>query len=209
MPKPFTNDAGSGMHAHLACYRNGDNAFHDPDDPYRLSQTARYFIGGILAHAPAIAAIANPTVNSYKRLIPHSEAPVYIAWAGHNRSSLIRIPAKNDVDIEIRNADPAANPYFFYAALIHAGLDGIKKKRTYEPVEHNLYHMTPEQLAEAGVAKLPTNLIDSLEALAADAVITQAIGREATALFIERKTREWNEYMNEVTDADYLFYYNI
>jgi len=140
MPKPFSNDAGSGLHSHIRFYKQGKNMFQDNSDEYRLSQTARYFIGGILEHARGMAAIANPTLNSYKRLIPNFEAPVYIAWAQYNRSSLIRIPARKNVDIEIRNPDPAANPYLLYAAIIHAGLDGIKRKIEYDPIPKNIYN---------------------------------------------------------------------
>ena len=128
MPKPLSEEAGNGMHAHITLFKKGKNMFLDVNNPYFLSQTALYFIGGILDHSRAIAAIANPTLNSYKRLIPHFEAPIYIAWDRYNRSSLIRIPARKNADIEVRNADPAANPYLLFAALIYAGLDGIKKK---------------------------------------------------------------------------------
>lgn len=208
MPKPFSNDAGSGMHAHISLYKNAVNTFYDENDKYNLSQTALYFIGGILEHARGLAAIANPIVTSYKRLIPHFEAPIYIAWARHNRSSLIRIPAKKNAEVEIRNADPSANPYFFYAALIHAGLDGIKKKIEYAPVEQNLYQMDSETLKKFGILQLPTSLLEALHELEEDTVIKKAIGSEASELFIERKKREWNEYMTEVTDADYMFYFN-
>lgn len=208
MPKPFSNDAGNGMHAHIALYKKGVNTFYDKDDEYNLSQTARYFIGGILEHARGIAAIANPTVNSYKRLIPNFEAPIYVAWAKRNRSSLIRIPARKNIDMEIRNADPAANPYFLYAAFIHAGLDGIKKKIVYEPVEKNIYGMSAEELKHLNIERLPTNLMEALEELEKDTVIKKAIGKETAELFIDKKTREWNEYMTEVTDSDYLFYFN-
>lgn len=208
IPKPFSNDAGSGMHAHIALYNNGVNTFYDENDAYNLSQTARYFIGGILEHARGIAAIANPTVNSYKRLIPNFEAPIYVAWAKSNRSSLIRIPERKNVDVEIRNADPAANPYFLYAAFIHAGLDGIKKKIVYEPVEKNIYTMSPEELRHLNIERLPTNLMEALEELEQDTIIKKAIGKETAELFIDKKTKEWNEYMTEVTDSDYLFYFN-
>ena len=138
MPKPFSQEAGSGLHAHISLYNKGKNLFENEKDPFGLSKIAKYFIGGILEHSRGIAAIANPTLNSYKRLIPHFEAPIYIAWAPHNRSSLIRVASKKNVDIEIRNADPAANPYLFFAVLIHAGLDGINKKIIYKPVLKNI-----------------------------------------------------------------------
>jgi len=208
MPKPFSREAGSGMHAHIALYKKGKNTFSDENDPLGLSQTARYFIGGILEHSRGIAALANPTINSYKRLIPHFEAPIYIAWAPHNRSSLIRIAAKKNVDVEVRNADPAANPYLFFAALIHAGLDGIKKKINYEPVMRNIYEMTDEEIKKYGIKQLPTNLMEALEEFKRDTVIMDAIGRDGADLFIENKTAEWHNYMGEITDLDYKFYFH-
>ena len=208
MPKPFSQEAGSGMHAHIALYKKGKNMLADENDPMGLSQTAQYFIGGILEHSRGIAALANPTLNSYKRLIPHFEAPIYIAWAPHNRSSLIRIAAKKNVDIEIRNADPAANPYLFFAALIHAGLDGVKKKISYEPILENIYKMTDEEIKKYKIKQLPTNLMEALEELKKDKVLIEAIGRDGAELFIKNKTNEWHEYMREVTDLDYKFYFH-
>jgi len=208
MAKPLSDDAGSGLHAHLAFFNDGKNMFYDKDDKYNLSETARYFIGGVLDHSRGIAAIANPTLNSYKRLIPYFEAPIYIAWGQHNRSSLIRIAEKKDVDVEIRNADPSANPYLFYAAVIYAGLDGIKKKRVYDPIEGNIYQMSKQELIDRGIAKLPMNLNEALEALESDTVIKEAIGKEALDRFIQVKRKEWLEYMTSVTDLDYKFYFN-
>ncbi|MBN1280758.1 MAG: glutamine synthetase [Candidatus Thermoplasmatota archaeon] len=208
MPKPFSNEAGSGLHAHLALYKKATNVFVDENDVYGLSDTARYFIGGILEHSRGIAAIANPTLNSYKRLIPHYEAPIYLAWAPHNRSSLIRIPSKKNVDVEVRNADPATNQYLFFAALIHAGLDGIKKKITYEPITKNIYKMTDEEIKQHGIKRLPTNLMEALDEFKADTVLMDAIGRDGAELFIENKTQEWHHYMNEITDLDYKFYFH-
>jgi glutamine synthetase len=205
MPKPFSDDAGNGMHAHMYLTKEGKNIFHDPNDPYHLSQTARYFIGGVLAHARGMAAIANPTLNSYKRLIPHFEAPVYIAWARHNRSSLIRIPARKEVDVEIRNADPAANPYLLFAAILHAGLEGIKHKITVEPIEKNFYELEGKT---DNIPKLPTNLLTALEELEKDTVITNALGKKAVDLFIAKKKREWEQYIVETTDLEYKLYFN-
>ena len=163
---------------------------------------------GILDHSRAIAAIANPTLNSYKRLIPHFEAPIYIAWDRYNRSSLIRIPARKNVDIEVRNADPAANPYLLFAALIYAGLDVIKKKISYEPVSRNIYKMTDDEIRKAKIKRSPTNLMEALEEFQKDKVLIDGIGIDAANLFIERKTNEWHRYMGEITDLDYRFYFN-
>jgi glutamine synthetase len=208
MPKPFSNEAGSGMHAHIALYKKGKNMFADDNDPFGLNQNARYFIGGILEHSRGIAAIANPTLNSYKRLIPHYEAPIYLAWAPHNRSSLIRIPSKKNVDVEVRNADPAANPYLLFTALTLAGLDGIKKKINYEPITKNIYKMTDEEIKENNIKRLPTNLMEALEEFKQDTVLMDAIGREGAELFIDTKTQEWHHYMGEITDQDYKYYFH-
>jgi len=207
MPKPISNDAGNGMHAHTCFYKNGRNMFMDENDEYRLSQTARYFIGGILEHARGMAAIANPTLNSYKRLIPNFEAPIYIAWAQHNRSTLIRIPARKNVDVEVRNPDPAANSYLLYAAMIYAGLDGIKKKIEFEPIEKNIYQMS-EGVKDLGIQKLPTNLNEALEALKSDEVLCKALGEEAIDLFIKYKQKEWQQYIGETTDLEYRLYFH-
>ena len=208
MPKPLTNEAGSGMHVHISLKNKGKNMFLDDNNQYHLSKTALNFIGGVLNHSRSIAAFANSTLNSYKRLIPHFEAPIYIAWDQFNRSSLIRIPAKKNVDIEVRNADPAANPYLFLSALIYAGLDGINKKTLTDPVKRNIYKMTDEEIRESKIKQLPTNLMESLKELQKDKVLLDGIGRDATDLFIEKKIQEWNQYMNEVTDLDYRFYFH-
>ena len=207
MPKPFSDDAGSGLHAHISFYKKKKNIFYDENDPYKLSQTARYFIGGILEHARGMAAIANPTLNSYKRLIPNFEAPIYIAWARYNRSSLIRIPAKKNIDIEIRNADPAANPYLFFAAILYSGLDGIKKKIQYEPTEKNIYKMS-EEFKKLKIKKLPTNLYEALEELEKDEVIMRGIGKETVELFIQKKMKDWQQYIGEITDLEYKLYFH-
>ena len=208
MPKPLSGEPGNGMHAHITLYKKGKNMFLDEHDQYNLSQTALYFIGGILDHARGMAALANPTLNSYKRLIPHFEAPMYIAWAMYNRSTLIRIPAKKNVDVEIRNADPVANPYLLFAAMIHAGLDGIKKKITYEPVTNNIYQMTEAEIKDRGIQRLPTNLMEALEEFEQDAVLMKGIGKDAAELFIENKKNEWHQYMSEITELDYRFYFH-
>lgn len=207
MPKPISDEAGNGMHVHMGLYKDGNNMFLDTDEPYNLSQTARYFIGGILEHAPGLAALGNPTLNSYKRLIPHFEAPMYIAWARYNRSSLIRIPAKKNVDVEIRHADPSANPYLFFAALIHAGLDGIKNKISYEPIMKNIYTVTEKEIQEQGIQRLPKSLMEALEEFERDPVLYEGIGEDAGELYIKNKTQEWNDYTSEITDLDYQYYF--
>ena len=208
MPKLFSRESGNGMHAHISLYQMGKNVFLDENDGYHLSQTARYFIGGILEHSKGMTALANPTVNSYKRLTPNFEAPVHIAWAQHNRSGLIRIAARKNIDIEIRNADPSANPYLFFASIIHSGLDGIKRKIVYEPVEKNIHNMNKEELKNYEINKLPTNLIEALEELEKDDVLKRAMGRELIERYVKKKREEWQRYMSEITDVDYKFYFN-
>ena len=206
MPKPLPTEAGNGMHAHILLNNKHGNAFFDLNNKNNLSQTARYFIGGILHHSKSITAIANPTVNSYKRLITHFEAPIYIAWATHNRSSLIRIAAKENIDIEIRSADPTANPYILYAALIHAGLDGIKHKIEFKPIEKNIYKMTKQEISQYNIERLPQNLSEALNELESDAALKKSIGKELIDIYIKKKRKEWNKFLTEISDLDYSYY---
>lgn len=206
IPKLFQDEAGNGMHAHIKLMKKNSNAFYDAKDPYLLSDTARYFIGGVLSHAKSIAAFANPTVNSYKRLIPHYEAPLYIAWGRYNRSSLIRIAAKQNVDIEVRNGDPSANPYLFFAALIYAGLDGIKRKIHYEPVEQNIYDMSANELNALGINRLPASLLEALQELDQNKYLKHQLGEELVHTYIEKKKEELNNYLSEVSDVDIKYY---
>ncbi len=206
IPKLFADEAGNGMHVHIKLVKNGKNAFFDKNNKYNLSTTAKYFIGGILHHAKSIAAFANPTVNSYKRLIPHFEAPLYIAWDRHNRSSLIRIAAKQNVDVEVRNGDPSANPYLFFAALIYAGLDGMKNQYEYEPIEQNIYELSENELRGLNIEKLPSSLLESLQELNQDAFFKEAMGEDLINLYVERKRKELNDYLSEVSDVDLKYY---
>ncbi|MEF8847956.1 MAG: glutamine synthetase family protein [Candidatus Thermoplasmatota archaeon] len=208
IPKLFENEAGNGMHAHIRLFKNEKNLFYDEKEEDNISDTARFFISGILDHAKSIAAFANPTVNSYKRLVPHYEAPLYIAWGKHNRSSLIRIAAKEDVDIEIRNADPTANPYLFFAAVIHAGLLGIKKKKKISSIEKDIYKMDKDELFAKGIERLPTGLLESLEELDKDEQLKEAMGLELVETYIKNKKEEWLNYMTELSDLDIKYYLN-
>ncbi|KYH33093.1 type I glutamate--ammonia ligase [Neomoorella mulderi] len=179
MPKPIYGINGSGMHVNISLSKDGQNAFYDPSDKLGLSQTAYQFIAGVMAHARALAAVTNPTVNSYKRLVPGYEAPVYIAWSPRNRSPLIRVPAKrgSSTRIEVRHPDPSCNPYLALAVLLKAGLDGIKKGLTPPPpTDKNIFAMTPAELQAEGIGVLPGSLDEALEALAADEVIKEALG---------------------------------
>ncbi|WP_406676167.1 type I glutamate--ammonia ligase [Moorella sp. ACPs] len=179
MPKPIYGINGSGMHVNISLSKDGQNAFYDPGDKLGLSQTAYQFIAGVMKHARALAAVTNPTVNSYKRLVPGYEAPVYIAWSPRNRSPLIRVPAKRgpSTRIEVRHPDPSCNPYLALAVLLKAGLDGIKKGLTPPPpTDKNIFAMNPAELQAEGIGVLPGSLDEALEALAEDEVIKEALG---------------------------------
>jgi len=198
MPKPIEGINGSGMHTHQSLFTlDGENAFYDPQAPDGLSDTARYYIGGIMKHARGLAAITNPVVNSYKRLVPGYEAPVYVAWSLCNRSCLIRIPAKRGMStrIEVRHPDPACNPYLAMAVMLAAGLDGIKNKiEPPEPVERNIYHMSEAERKRLKIINLPGSLGEALAELEKDKVIRAALGEHIFNKFMEAKLNEWDRY---------------
>ncbi|CAI1492503.1 Glutamine synthetase [Thermococcus nautili] len=194
MPKPLYGYPGNGMHLHISLWKDGENAFIGEDG---LSETALHFIAGILKHAKALTALTNPTVNSYKRLVPGYEAPVYVSWGYRNRSALIRVPAfwGNGARIEYRCPDPSANPYLAFSAILLAGLDGIKRKLEPEAyVETNVYEMGEAERSKAGIETLPGSLGEALEELKKDKVVREALG-EAYENFIAYKEREWSEYV--------------
>jgi glutamine synthetase len=207
MPKPFYGINGSGMHTHQSLWdvKKGRNAFSDPKDSYGLSEMARQYIGGTLDHARGMIAILAPLVNSYKRLVPGYEAPVYVGWARINRSALIRIPqiskgSDNSTRIELRCPDPASNPYLAFAAMLAAGLDGIARKLTPpDPVEENLYHFDAAKLESRKIRQLPGTLREALDELARDEVIRDALGDHVFERFVEAKTEEWDEYRKQVS----------
>lgn len=201
MPKPVFGINGSGMHMNQSLFKDGKNAFYDPSTPDQLSETAKYYIGGLMKHARAIAALTNPTVNSYKRLVPGYEAPVYVAWSGRNRSPLIRIPAKrgSSTRIELRNPDPACNPYLAIAVALKAGLDGIKNKiQAPPPTNQNIYHMTAAEREELHIDSLPGSLAEAMQELAKDDVIKSALGDHVYEKFIEAKMLEWDNYRIQI-----------
>ncbi|TXT66314.1 MAG: Glutamine synthetase [Promethearchaeota archaeon] len=215
MPKPIYLDNASGMHCHNSLFENGENVFWDPDDDYaELSQTARYYIGGLLDHAAALTAITCPTVNSYKRLVPGFEAPINIMYSRRNRSALIRIPMylrgekyRNRRRIEYRGVDPSTNPYFAFAAILSAGLDGIKKKiDPGDPVDKDVYEMTASEKADAGITQLPTTLRDALDALESDDLFKEVLGSHLYDGFVEYKSQEWNQYCLYVTPWEIMKY---
>ena len=201
MPKPLFGVNGSGMHCNLSLFKDGVNSFYDTSKNLELSVDATQFIAGILKHAPSFTAITNPTVNSYKRLVPGYEAPCYVAWSARNRSPLIRIPASRGLStrVEVRSVDPAANPYLAMAVLLKAGLDGIKNKLTPPaPVDRNIYVMNKEERIEAGIADLPATLTDALDNLKANETIVSALGEHIFDHFVEAKEIEWDMFRTVV-----------
>ncbi len=202
MPKPISGDAGNGMHFHIKLEKDGENAFSDIDDEHGLSQTGRYFLGGILEHARALCAVTNPSTNSYRRLVPHSEAPTMVAWGPSNRTALARIPSRGKVgltDIEIRNPDPLCNPYLTTSLFIFAGLEGIKKKLDPgDPQVDNLYHLSPTQLKKRGITTLPRSLREAVYEFMEDPLIRDSLGEEAFNGYVENLEREIMDYQRRV-----------
>ena len=203
MAKPVEGQAGNGMHTNMSLFKDGKNVFYDKDGEFHLSDTALYFLNGILEHARAITAVGNPTVNSYKRLIPGFEAPVYISWASKNRSPLVRIPDAEEINtrLEMRSADPTANPYLLLAACLSAGLNGIKEaKKPMAPITSNVFEMSEEERAERGIKPLPSTLHNAVKAFKADPLIQAALGEHLTQSFIDSKNLEWSKYNQSVSD---------
>ena len=201
MPKPLYGVNGSGMHCHQSLFRGNENAFYDEHDELGLSATAKHYIAGLLKHARGFAAITNPTVNSYKRLVPGYEAPCYVAWSAKNRSPLIRVPASKGLStrIELRNPDPSANPYLALAVMLAAGLDGIRRKLKLDPpTNQNIYTMGEEERAERGIISLPSSLEEALAELKNDDVICEALGEHVLTHFIRAKEIEWEMYRLQV-----------
>ena len=202
MPKPTCGVNGSGMHINMALFKDGKNIFIDESDRFRLSREAYYFIGGIMKHMKGITAVTNPLVNSYKRLVPGYEAPVYIAWSVTNRSPLIRIPATHtgSVRVELRSPDPAANPYLALAVCLRAGLDGVVNQiMPPECVEGNIFEMSAGQRAEKGIKELPGTLIEAIHYMEKDELVKDVLGEHAYQKYIEAKKAEWHRYRSQVT----------
>ncbi|HRY43003.1 MAG TPA: type I glutamate--ammonia ligase [Thermoanaerobaculia bacterium] len=205
MPKPIFGVNGSGMHVHQSLMTGSGagmkNAFFDPKAPYQLSKTAMYYIGGVLKHAKAIAAVTNPLVNSYKRLVPGYEAPVNVAWSEKNRSPMVRIPARRGMGTrcEVRMPDPACNPYLAFAVMLAAGLDGIKNRiDAGEPVNENIFEMSEREKRRRKIEQLPANLSDALDCLEKDDVVKNALGEHIHQHFVEAKRAEWATYISRV-----------
>lgn len=204
MPKPFWGFNGNGCHLHqsLVDLETGRNLFHDPNSETDLSEMAHHYIGGLLSHAEALSLVVAPTVNSYKRLIPHHEAPVYISWDYGNRSSIIRIPRypRNSryTRIEYRHPDPSCNPYLASLAILRAGMDGIRRRiDPGEPISRNVYQMGDEELERMGIQRLPRHLGEAIEAFSSDKIVSEALG-ECSKLLVKVKGEEWEEYLSAV-----------
>lgn len=203
MPKPLFGMNGSGMHCHQSLFRGNENAFYDESDALGLSKEARHYMAGVLRHARGFAAITNPTVNSYKRLVPGYEAPCYVAWSASNRSPMIRVPASRGLStrIEARNPDPAANPYLALAVMLRAGLDGIENELALpDPTDRNIYIMTEDERITEGIPSLPSSLKEAIDELRMDDIICEALGEHALNHFIELKDIEWDIYRTQVHD---------
>ena len=213
MPKPKYGINGSGTHINMSLSKDGKNAFSDESDKFGLSKEAYYFIGGIFKHIDGITAITNPLINSYKRLVPGYEAPIYVAWSAKNRSPLIRIPAARGegARIELRSPDPSANPYLALAVCLKAGLDGIKNQiMPPESVDCNIYELSDLDRTEKGIREIPKSMSEAISALEQDDFVKEILGAHITEKYVEAKKQEWQEYTEQVTDWEinqYLYKY--
>ncbi|MFH1031527.1 MAG: glutamine synthetase family protein [Chloroflexota bacterium] len=208
MPKPIFGINGSGMHVHQSLFRGNSNAFFDRKNKYHLSKEGRSFLAGLLKYAPELTAVTSQWVNSYKRLVPGYEAPVYLSWAQRNRSDLIRQPMykvgkEKETRFELRSPDPACNPYLCFSVMLAAGLEGIKQQlESPDPVEENVYHMSDEEKKKRGIGTLPASLWEAIQLTEKSKLVRQALGDHVFNAFIENKKIEWNKYRIQVTDYE-------
>jgi len=208
MPKPIFNANGNGMHVHQSLFKGKRNAFFDEKDPYYLSKAARHYAAGLLKHAPEITAVVSQWLNSYKRLVPGYEAPVYLSWARRNRSDMIRVPEyqpgrENATRVEFRVPDPACNPYLAFSVMLAAGLDGIEKEyELADPIEENVFAMTPEERERRGIGCLPMNLLDAISLTENSPLVRKALGDHVFDIFIQNKKIEWDQYRVQVTEYE-------
>jgi len=208
MPKPIFGINGSGMHTHQSLFKFERNAFHDPNDKSHLSDIAKGYIAGILKHAREITAVTNQWVNSYKRLVPGYEAPVYISWARRNRSTLVRVPMykpgkEEATRIEFRSPDPACNPYLAFAVMLAAGLKGIENKYPLpEPIEEDIYHFSPEKRKRLNIGELPGSLNEAILEMEKSELVRQALGDHIFYKFIENKKIEWDRFRTHVSQYE-------
>jgi glutamine synthetase len=212
MPKPVYGINGSGMHVHQSLFKGDTNAFFDKNDKYHLSKVARHYIAGLLRHGPEITAINNQWVNSYKRLVPGYEAPVYLSWARRNRADLIRVPEympgkEKATRIEFRSPDPACNPYLAFSVMLAAGLEGIEKEyEVPDPVEENVYEMTEEERERRGIGTLPGSLWEAIQLTEKSELVKRALGDHVFDAFIKNKKLEWEQYRSQVTEYELKSY---
>ena len=205
MPKPIFGENGSGMHTHQSLFKGSKNAFFDPKAPFGLSKTARCYIAGLMKNAPEITAVCNQWVNSYKRLVPGYEAPVYVSWARRNRSAMIRVPMykpgkEKATRIEFRSPDPACNPYLAFAVMLAAGLKGIEEQYpAVDPVEEDIYEMDEQARAQAGITSLPGSLYEALQLVEKSALVRETLGEHIFDKFIANKKVEWDRFRTHVS----------
>ncbi|MDO8480719.1 MAG: type I glutamate--ammonia ligase [Nanoarchaeota archaeon] len=215
MPKPVYGINGSGMHINQSLFTDGKNAFYDAEDEYKLSKTARHFIAGQLKQVRGMSAVLSPTVNSYKRLVPGYEAPVYICWARRNRSALVRIPRyspgrEQSTRAELRCPDPSCNPYLALAVMLTAGLDGIKSKlEPPTPVEENVYHLDESGRESKGIGTLPGSLKEALDEFKKNSLLRTALGEHTFSKYLEAKKEEWDDYALQVTPWEKKRYFEV
>jgi glutamine synthetase len=208
MPKPIFGENGSGMHTHQSLFKGDSNAFFDPNDKYHLSKIGKCYIAGLLRHAPEITLITNQWINSYKRLVPGYEAPVYISWARRNRSDLVRVPMykpghEKATRAEYRSPDPACNPYLAFAVMLAAGMEGIEKEyELAEPIERNVYEMSEEERKELGIETLPSSLSEAIELTENSELVKKALGDHIFEKFIENKKLEWDKYRIQISQYE-------
>jgi glutamine synthetase len=208
MPKPLFGENGSGMHTHQSLFKGDKNAFHDENDKYHLSDVGKYYIAGLLKHCKEIIAITNQWVNSYKRLVPGFEAPVYISWARRNRSTLVRVPMykpdkESSTRVEFRCPDPACNPYLAFSVMLAAGLEGIKNKYPLpEPIEENIFEMDIKKREEAGIETLPDNLLEAVKYMEKSNLVRETLGEHIFYKFVENKKIEWDRFRTHVSDYE-------
>ncbi len=210
MPKPIESINGSGMHVHVSLFQNGKNAFYDPEGEYELSGTFTHFVAGVIEHARAITAVTNPTINSYKRLVPGYEAPVNIAWAVSNRSALVRIPQARGIStrLEYRSPDPSCNSYLAFALILAAGLDGLKRELVPpKPINKNIFRMTRTEKRNNSIKSLPSNLFEALSEAKKDRLVAGTLGEKTFETFLRMKTDEWERFSTAVTDWEIKEYF--
>ncbi|MBN2125320.1 MAG: glutamine synthetase [Deltaproteobacteria bacterium] len=208
MPKPIFGQNGSGMHVHQSLFKGDKNAFYDANDPFNLSEIAKHYIAGLMCHAPAVTSVTNQWVNSYKRLVPGYEAPVYVSWARRNRSAMIRVPMykpgkEKATRIEFRSPDPACNPYLAFAVMLGAGMDGIEKRMDLpDPIEEDIYEMNPAERKAHGITDLPGNLYASILETERSELVREVLGDHIFNKFIENKKIEWDRYRTHVSQFE-------